>query len=528
MQTLPQVSATGSSTLRLAKIRHALRTPINHIIGYTEIIKEEAGDNLATTFHIDLDRIHGSGYVLMSLINRYLGEDCVGSAEMDLHGICVELRTPVNHIIGYGEMLAEQCSELDQAHLIPDLERIVLAARQWLALMEEQLLGSSALLNRDLSSSHAGVRAIRKTTGTGADIQQPDTETGARNSKGHLLLADDDDANRDLLARRLQKLGYRVSECCNGNMALSLVQECHPDLILLDMLMPDLDGYEVLDRLKGDPSFRHIPVIMISALDEVENIARCIERGAEDYLAKPYNPTVLNSRISATLEKKRLRDVEQIYLSQLEEQRARSDRLLLNILPEPIANRLKQGETRIVSSFESVTVLFADLVNFTQLATQMAPAPLVQLLDEIFSAFDDLANRYGLEKIKTIGDAYMAAAGVPFQIPEQAVAAVSMARDMHAVLAAISQKSRLPLELRAGLSSGPVIAGIIGQSKFIYDLWGDTVNTASRMESHGIPGRIQLDESTYQLARSKFNFTCRGIIDVKGKGPMCAYLLEDL
>lgn len=527
MKIPPQASSAGSGTFRLAKVRHALRTPINHIIGYAEILKEEAGDNLSATFQIDLDRIHGSGYVLMSLINRYLGEDCMGGAEVDVHGICHELRTPVNHIIGYGEMLAEQCRELDQTRLIPDLEKIIRAARQWLALMEEQLLGSPALLDRERSGCHRGERGSRRNMGAGAEIVRPDAEPATGDARGHLLLADDDDANRELLARRLQKLGYRVSDCANGGTALSLAQACRPDLILLDMLMPDLDGYAVLDRLKGDPGLRHIPVIMISALDEVESIARCIERGAEDYLAKPYNPTVLNSRISATLEKKRLRDVEQIYLQQLEEERARSELLLRNILPEPIARRLKQGETRIVSSFDSVTVLFADLVNFTRLATQMPPAPLVQLLDEIFSAFDELAGHYGLEKIKTIGDAYMAAAGVPFPIAGHAVAALSMARDMHGVLAEIGQKARLPLELRTGLSSGPVIAGIIGQSKFIYDLWGDTVNTASRMESHGLPGRIQLDEATYRLARSEFGFACRGFIEIKGKEPMRAYLIED-
>src|SRR5688572_15324477 len=150
---------------------------------------------------------------------------------------------------------------------------------------------------------------------------------------------------------------------------------------------------------------------MISGLDQMEGIARCIELGAEDYLTKPFNPVVLRARVGATLEKKRLRDVEQIYLRRIEEERARSDSLLLNILPKPIADRLISGETHIVNSFDEVTVIFADLVGFSTMSMKIAPTQLVRFLDRIFSAFDELADRHGIEKIKTIGDAYMAVAG---------------------------------------------------------------------------------------------------------------------
>jgi adenylate cyclase len=514
----------GRSKPSLAKIRHGLRTPINHIIGYAEILREDAADGLPASFFADLEKIHSSGYILMALINRYLGEDCMGAAELDLHTVCHELRTPVNHIIGYGELLSEQCDELGQPHLKPDLERIVSAAHTWLALMEEQLGGpSSPFPGKPLIPSRASdSSSVLQGHGCGAGSRD---ESSRSRCSGHLLLADDDEANRDLLRRRLERLGYRITACVDGQEALELAREAAPDLVLLDMLMPVLDGHEALVRLKADETLRHLPVIMISALDQVEDIAHCIELGAEDYLAKPFNPIVLRARIGAVLEKKRLRDFERIYLRQIEEERARSDRLLLNVLPRPIADRLKSGESRVVNSFDEVTVMFADLVGFTSLSTQITPTMLVRLLDQIFSAFDELADRHGLEKIKTIGDAYMAAAGLPFPHQDHASAAVRMAMDMHGTIEKISRQSQWDLQMRIGICTGPVIAGIIGQNKFIYDLWGDTVNTASRMESHGLPGKTQVAATTYELLRDRFPFEERGTIEVKGKGTMKTYFL---
>ncbi|HUL11022.1 MAG TPA: adenylate/guanylate cyclase domain-containing protein [Methylococcaceae bacterium] len=511
--------------LRLAKIRHDLRTPINHIIGYAEILQEEAADKLPASFVTDLEKIHSSGYILLALINRHLGEDCLCAAEPDLHAVCHELRTPVNHIIGYGEMLAEQCDELGQPELKLDLAKIVSAAHTWLALMEEHVSHLSRLFPEKPAPNPCSTEAV-------ADSREYLVGVLLREARprspcwGHLLLADDDEPNRDLLRRRLEKLGYRITACGNGQEALELARKAAPDLVLLDMLMPVLDGHEALVRIKSDEQLRHLPVIMISALDEVEGIAHCIELGAEDYLAKPFNPIVLRARIGAALEKKRLRDFEQIYLRQIEEERARSDRLLLNVLPQPIADRLKSGESPIVNSYDEVTVMFADLVGFTALSTQIPPTMLVRLLDRIFSAFDELADRHGLEKIKTIGDAYMAAAGVPFPHRDHAAATTRMALEMHETIEKFSLQSQGVLKMRIGICTGPVIAGIIGQNKFIYDLWGDTVNTASRMESHGVPGRTQVAATTYELLRDRFLFEERGTIEVKGKGLMKTYLLS--
>jgi class 3 adenylate cyclase len=207
----------------------------------------------------------------------------------------------------------------------------------------------------------------------------------------------------------------------------------------------------------------------------------------------------------------------------LEQQR--SERLLLNVLPAPVAARLKQGEELIADDFAEVTVLFADIVDFTPHSAQLSPQQVVQTLNDLFSAFDRLAERHGLEKIKTIGDAYMVAGGLPDPRPDHAQAVAEMALAMRQETAKRTDPSGQPLQIRIGVDSGPVLAGVIGTAKFSYDLWGDTVNTASRMESQGLPGCIQVTDHTWKRLGDGYRFQRRGPIQVKGKGELVTYLL---
>lgn len=344
--------------------------------------------------------------------------------------------------------------------------------------------------------------------------------------QGSMLVVDDVEANRDLLSRRLQRNGHSVVMAENGRQALDLLQERQFDVILCDIMMPEMNGYEVLEKLKADPQLRHIPVIMISALDDIESVVRCIELGAEDYLFKPFNPTLLRARINACLEKKRLRDQEQAYLEKLKAEQEKSERLLLSILPQPVAEQLKQTQSTIAESFAEATVLFADIVNFTAISAHRSPIEMVSLLNHIFSAFDQLAEIHQLEKIKTIGDSYMAVGGIPLPRADHAEAVADMALDMQTAITKFNVETGESFSIRIGISTGPVVAGVIGTKKFIYDLWGDTVNTASRMESHGIPGEIQVTQATYGSLQDKYHFQERGSIPIKGKGEMLTYLLQ--
>ncbi len=209
----------------------------------------------------------------------------------------------------------------------------------------------------------------------------------------------------------------------------------------------------------------------------------------------------------------------------LQIEKERSEHLLLNILPLPIANQLKQDRRTIADSFAEASVLFADIADFTRLSASLTAQELVALLNEIFSEFDRLAERHQLEKIKTIGDAYMVVGGLPFPTANHAEAIADMALDMQAAMIQFSDRYRMPLAMRIGINTGPVVAGVIGTKKFIYDLWGDTVNTASRMESHGIVGQIQVTAATYEFLRHHYDLKPRGPVEIKGKGAILTYLL---
>jgi adenylate cyclase len=349
--------------------------------------------------------------------------------------------------------------------------------------------------------------------------------TDTTKDSGHVLVVDDNRFNRLNLTRSLEKQGHTVASAENGHQALEMIRTQPFDLVLLDIVMPEMDGYQVLERMKGDNTLRDIPVIVISAIDEMDSVVRCIEMGAEEYLPKPFKPVLLKARIGACLEKKRLRDQEQAYLWQLQLEQERSEQLLLNILPKPIADRLKQGQSIIADSFAEVTVLFADIVDFTRLSANMSPTSLVVMLNGIFSTFDQLVERHDLEKIKTIGDEYMAVGGLPMPRPDHIEAIADMALDMQASINRFKVGDDRPLRIRIGIHTGPVVAGVIGQRKFSYDLWGDTVNTASRMASHGLSDHTQVTTAVYERLQDKYLFEERGAIQVKSKGEMTTYFL---
>lgn len=345
-------------------------------------------------------------------------------------------------------------------------------------------------------------------------------------AKPSVLVVEDDDVIRELLCDLVTRMGLTPLPAGNGLLAMEILEFQPFDLVLLDLAMPEIDGYQVLQRIKNDLNLRRVPVIVLSGMTNVETAIRCIELGADDFLTKPVNSTLLRARIQNCLEHKKLYDLEQDFMRRLEEEQERSERLLLNILPAPIAQRLKQGEKNIAEFFPECTVLFSDLVGFSRLANRIPPAELVDILNTIFSTFDQLADHHGLDKIKTIGDAYMLVGGVPNPRPDHARAVASMALEMREAMKTMHARTGYLLQMRIGIHSGPVVAGIIGTRKFSYDLWGETVNIASRLESLGRPGVIQVSQATYDLIKDHFTFSATGVQDAKGIGQIQVYLLD--
>jgi adenylate cyclase len=264
--------------------------------------------------------------------------------------------------------------------------------------------------------------------------------------------------------------------------------------------------------------FGFTPLVFLAVTDLPDDVATRLVNGAVSDLALLAATLLLGEAIRG----RRALDREHRLLLA---ERERSERLLLNILPAPIAARLKQGEQVIADGFPEVTVLFADLVDYTRRSQETTPERVVQVLDNLFSALDQLAERHGLEKIKTVGDAYVVVGGLPEPRPDHAQAVAEMALAVRDEVPRHLDPGGRPLAVRIGIDTGPVVAGVIGRRKFSYDLWGDTVNTASRMESEGVPGCIQVTERTYRRLRDRYRFERRGTIQVKGKGELVTWFL---
>ena len=360
------------------------------------------------------------------------------------------------------------------------------------------------------------------------------TDAVGRSVDGHRVLLVDDQPMIGEAVRRLlaDQADITFVFCKDAAKALSTAEEFQPTVILQDLVMPDIDGLDLVSQFRSHPSTEKIPVIMLSANEEAATKAQLLEAGANDYLIKLPHQIELIARIRVHSEAyKRLLERDAAFgalersLADLTREREKSERLLRNILPDTIAERLKNNVSTIAETYSSVSVLFADLCGFTTFSERVDASQLVDLLDDIFSAFDHLANAYGVEKIKTIGDAYMAVAGLPEARDDHAEAVAGMALGMLEAFRGVMRNRGLSMEVRIGIHSGPVVAGVIGKHKFSYDLWGDTVNTASRMESHGEPSRVHVSQGTYTLLQDRYRFTDRGKMNVKGKGMQQTYFL---
>lgn len=337
--------------------------------------------------------------------------------------------------------------------------------------------------------------------------------------KSRVLIVDDIEENLRVLTETLTEEGFYPLQAKSGERAIAIAKKAQPDLILLDIKMPGMDGYETIGKLKEDPRTAPIPVIFISALNQIEDKVKGFTSGAVDYVSKPFQKEEVIARVSTHLNlRKALRNVEI--------EREKSEKLLLNILPARVAEELKEEGVCKPQHFENVTLMFSDFVGFTQMASEMDPEILICQLNEMFTSFDEIMEKHSCERIKTIGDAYLAVCGIPEKNPEHAQNIIRAALDINEYLKERKKNSELSWDVRIGIHSGSAVGAIVGTKKYIYDIFGDSVNTASRMESSSEPNRINISESTWSLVKDQFSFEKREPVEVKGKGLMEMYFLK--
>jgi adenylate cyclase len=351
--------------------------------------------------------------------------------------------------------------------------------------------------------------------------------------KSSILVVDDQAANVLLLERMLRGAGYTsVSSTMDSQQVCELHRQNRYSLIVLDLQMPHMDGFQVMEGLKEIETDSYLPVLVITA--QPDHKLRALQAGAKDFVSKPFDLAEVLMRVHNMLEVRLLHvETRKLYDRVAAEQKV-SERLLLNVLPQAIVERLKarpeatdDGFPEIIADgYPEATILFAGLHDFSRLTERMAAAEVVKLLNKIYSGFDVITQKLNLEKIKIIGESYMIAAGVPLPRPDHAEAIAEAALALQQEIARHDAINEETFSLRIGINTGPVVAGVIGQTKFSYDVWGETVNTAWHMETYGAPGHIQVNETTYARLCDKYLFEDRGEFFVKDKGELRTYFLK--
>ncbi|MDX2306244.1 MAG: adenylate/guanylate cyclase domain-containing protein [Microscillaceae bacterium] len=333
-----------------------------------------------------------------------------------------------------------------------------------------------------------------------------------------ILIIEDEENNQDTICEYLSDKNpeYQLLRAFHGKQALEIMMETLPDIILLDWRMPVMDGMETLQVLKADKRTRSIPVIMVTGETQPQQLELAFERGVIDYITKPINGLELYSRVRSAL-----------FLSRSQK---KTEELLLNILPADVADELKESDHVTPKAYDLVSVMFIDFKGFSRITKNMPPIEIIKRLEDVFSILEEITSKYRLEKIKTIGDAYMCAGGIPVANQtnpfDTILAALEVQKYMQDYKNKMIEKDEPYFEYRLGIHTGKVVAGVIGKKKFAYDIWGSSVNVASRMESNGEAGRINVSGDTYQIVKRVFECEYRGKIPIKNLDEIDMYFVN--
>jgi class 3 adenylate cyclase len=509
--------------VRLANMRQELASPVAAIVGYAEMLSEETAAGHSEELVSDLGKILIAAHQLSEMVDEFLdpakSQRLFASSSIDelQKRIRHDLRTPINGIKGYAEMLLEDMSDGESDSLRQDIENLLNQTNSLLSRLGDIVNFSNVTADSD-ASDEIGFTTDSMTSEILKSIKPVAESPEQPEDTGNILIVDDIEANRDLLSRQLTRQGHTVTTVSNGPEALETLQTGSFDLVLLDLMMPGMSGYEVLARMKQDESLRNIPVIMISALDEVDSVVRCIEAGADDYLNKPVNPTLLKARIKSGLEAKQWLDTER-------QQRRFIRRAFSRFLAQAVVDALVEDPSKLELGGERVeiTCLFTDLEGFTSLIEGAEPSKVLPLLNRYLDNMCRIVLDHGGTIDKIVGDALHVFFGAPLPQADHATLAVdcALAMDdfarsfMHSEDAQALNFGRTRIGVHTGFA---VVGNFGGESFFDYTAHGDTVNTAARMESANkhLGTRICVSGETVSKC-SKHEFRPVGTLMLKGK-----------
>ena len=490
----------------LGHVRHELRTPINGIIGYAEMLLEDVEDDAITA---DLERIRTAGRQLLGRVDGVLRpEGLSGTTPEDLEAFAetvrMDLRTPVSSVVGYAELLMETCEEEGRDALLPDLERILSSARRLLELSDDIVgiatLGTGNAVTEAIQSSSAMTREVLAKIRTG--------EATPQDGRGRLLVVDDNETNRDLLSRQLARYGYVVATASDGKEGLDRLEKEDYDLVLLDVIMPEMDGVETLQRLQDDERLATIPVIMLSSLDEVESAVRCIEMGALDYVSKPVQPTLLEARIAAALEIRELHRRERTYRKRVAADAALIDRLLAGMVPGGLRDRVAEGVLDLVESYPDVTAVRC--VVSPDLRPTTEDADRVRSMGELLARFEALASGAGDVCLwRPDGCLLLVGGNAAGEEGESS----SSARAAALVLEA---QEGLDGQVGFGVHTGTAVGGMLGRDRPRFEVWGEAVDTAESLARLAAPGEVLITSSAEGQLRDSHALESRGVREVGG------------
>jgi class 3 adenylate cyclase/CheY-like chemotaxis protein len=494
----------------LTQRRHELLGPVNALTELTRFLAEEEKIRACERALGNITVIGNKARCMADMIADALRPGMIGMAEDAARILNHDLRSLLTVILGYGDDLRRVADKYFLDDFVPEFDQLRGLGHRILSLVDSTV---SQLRSSGRCELVDGLqRYLERCAGPGG-LGQAEVRPAAE--PGRIVVAEDDDRIRELLCEYLRSLGHGVVAARDGLEALEIIRSGPFDLLLTDIEMPKANGLQVLDQIAADPNLCGLPVIVISGHGELEAIAHCITMGAEDYLPKPFNRVILSARVNAALEKKRLRE-------RTEQQRRRYNELLLSILPASIVGELLQTNTVRPRRCEEVAVLFADIVGFTSYCDhrQEQPELVVQYLRRMFEAWEEMAQALGVQKIKTIGDAFMGASGLLEDVENPVLNCVLLGIQMIEFTQAMCDEDGNPLgfDLRVGIHYGPVVAAVLGRRQSLYDLWGDTVNVASRLESNGRPGCVNLSVQAWRCISDLARGETRGFANLKGKG----------